>query len=57
MKALKMTKWHSLAMAAALCCGAFSGTSHAADAAAVFVCGGGACNASLMQQLAQALAP
>lgn len=33
MKALKMTKWHSLAMAAALCCGAFSGTSHAADAA------------------------
>ena len=33
MKALKMTKWHSLARAAALCCGAFSGTSHAADAA------------------------
>ena len=32
MKALKMTKWHSLAMAAALCCGTFSGTSHAADA-------------------------
>lgn len=33
MKALKMTKWHSLAMAAALCCGTFSVTSHAADAA------------------------
>lgn len=32
MKALKMNKWHSLAMAAALCCGAFSGLAHAADA-------------------------
>jgi len=31
MKALKMNKWHSLAMAAALCCGAFSGTGHAAE--------------------------
>lgn len=29
---------------------------HAADASAVFVCGGGACNASLMQQLAHELA-
>lgn len=32
MKALKMNKWHSLAMAAALCCGAFSGIGHAAEA-------------------------
>ena len=33
MKALKMTKWHSLALAAALCCGAVCGTSYAADPA------------------------
>ena len=33
MKAIKMNKWHSLAVAAALCCSAFSGVSRAADMA------------------------
>ena len=32
MKAIKMNKWHSLAVAAAVCCSVFSGTVHAADA-------------------------